>query len=228
MDKAIFKAILRDAGIPVAPGVVAHAHAQRTDRAELVATVANDYGFPVFVKPARMGSSIGISRATNEAELLTALELAFEHDSKVLVEQAIEGIEIEVGVLGNHDPIVSIPGEVVIADDAEWYDFDTKYLEGGMRLEVPARISEAATARVQEVALQVFRAIDCAGLARVDCFVTPAGDVVVNEVNTMPGFTATSAYAKLFEASGYRYNDIVDRLIELAIDRHREQSDLRH
>ncbi|MBC7643785.1 MAG: D-alanine--D-alanine ligase [Thermoleophilia bacterium] len=226
MDKAIFKAILRDAGIPVAPGVVAHA--QRTDLTELVATVANDYGFPVFVKPARMGSSIGISRASNEAELLTALELAFEHDSKVLVEQAIEGVEVEVGVLGNHEPIVSIPGEVVIADGAEWYDFNTKYLEGGMRLEVPARISPEATARVQDVALQVFHAIDCAGLARIDCFVTPAGDVVVNEVNTMPGFTATSAYAKLFEASGHSYNAIVDRLIVLAIDRHREQSELRH
>jgi D-alanine-D-alanine ligase len=226
MDKAIFKAVLRDAGVPVAPGVVAHA--QRTDRPALIAEVAHDYGFPVFVKPARLGSSIGISKARDEAELATALELAFQHDSKVLVEAAVEGVEVECGVLGNDDPIVSVPGEIQIDANADWYDFDTKYQQGLMELLVPARISETASERVREVALKVFQAIDCAGLARVDCFVTADDQVVVNEVNTMPGFTATSAYAKLFEASGVTYNEIVDRLIQLALDRHREQSALRH
>jgi len=226
MDKAVFKAVLRDAGIAVAPGLVAHA--SRSDRVEVVAEVEATYGYPVFVKPARMGSSIGISKARTAEELLAALELAFQHDSKVLVEQLVEGVEVECGVLGNDDPIVSLPGQVEIDTDADWYDFETKYQDGKMRLLVPAPISDAATERVRDVALQVFRAIDCAGLARVDCFVTADDTVVVNEVNTMPGFTATSAFGKLFEASGYRYNDVVDRLIQLAMDRHREQSALRH
>jgi D-alanine-D-alanine ligase len=226
MDKALFKAVLRDAGIPVAPEVVAHA--TRSDRDEVVAEVEATLSYPVFVKPARLGSSIGISKARDAAELRDALELAFAHDSKVLVEQQVEGVEVECGVLGNEDPIVSLPGEVRIDAAADWYDFETKYLEGKMELVVPAGISAAASERVREVALQVFQAIDCEGLARIDCFVTADDQVVVNEVNTMPGFTATSAYAKLFEASGVRYNDIVDRLIQLAMDRHRAKSTLRH
>lgn len=226
MDKALFKAVLRDAGIAVAPGEVAHRG--RTDSDELVSRVAERYGFPVFVKPARLGSSIGISKARDGQQLRDALALAFAHDSKVVVEAAVEGIEVEVGVLGNDDPLVSVPGEVRIAEGADWYDFHTKYAEGEMELVVPAGISDVAAERVQNAALQVYRTIDCAGLARVDCFVTPDDEVVVNEVNTMPGFTATSAYAKLFEASGYTYNQVVDRLIELALDRHREQQQLRH
>jgi D-alanine-D-alanine ligase len=226
MDKAIFKAVLRDAGLEVAPEVVAHR--TRDDRDSIVARCVAELAFPMFVKPARLGSSIGISRATDEASLRTALDLAFEHDTKVLVEQAIEGIEVECGVLGNEDPIVSVPGEVVIADDAEWYDFETKYVEGRCQLRVPARISDELAEQVQQVALRVFHAVECSGLARVDCFVTPDGRVVVNELNTMPGCTPTSAYSKLFAASGHSFNDVVDRLIQLAIDRHRESRTLRH
>ncbi len=226
MDKAIFKAVLRDAGIDVAPGLVAHR--SRCDVGALEAQVAHELGFPVFVKPARLGSSIGISKVTSAAEFAPAMATAFAHDDKVVIEAAIEGVEVECGVLGNEDPIVSVPGEVVIADSSEWYDFDTKYQSGMMELRVPAAISPAARERVREIALRVFQAIDCAGLARVDCFVTPDERVIVNEVNTMPGFTATSAYAQLFEASGVRYNDIVDRLIHLALDRHRTRQDLRH
>jgi D-alanine-D-alanine ligase len=220
--------VLRDAGIPVAPGFVLSAAAGPVDVDAAVARVEADHGYPVFVKPARLGSSIGISRATSAEELRAALDLAFQHDSKVLVEASVPGVEVECGVLGNEEPLVSLPGEVRIAEHAEWYDFATKYYEGGMELVVPAQISEAASKRVQEVSLAVFRAIDCCGLARVDMFVTPEDEVVVNEVNTMPGFTATSAYAKLFEASGVRYNDVVDQLIQLAIDRHRSRGDLRH
>ena len=226
MDKAVFKAILRDAGIRVAPGEVAHK--TRTDREALITKVEAEHGYPVFVKPARLGSSIGISRATNADELRDALVLAFEHDTKCVVEAAIVGVEVECGVLGNENPLVSVPGEVRINPDSEWYDFETKYVEGMMDLIVPAGISEAAAQRVRDVSLQVFEAIDCTGLARVDCFVTADDDVVVNEVNTMPGFTATSAYAKLFEASGYSYNDLVDQLIQLALDRHRAENELRH
>lgn len=225
MDKAIFKAVLRDAGLEVAPEVVAHR--TRDDRDSVIARCLGELQFPMFVKPARLGSSIGISRVIDEATLRSALDLAFEHDSKVLVEQAIEGIEVECGVLGNEDPIVSVPGEVVIAEDAEWYDFETKYVEGRCTLRVPARIDEAVTAEVQRVALAVFRALECSGLARVDVFVTPDGRVVVNEVNTMPGCTPTSAYSKLFAASGHSFNDVVDRLIELAIERHRDSRESR-
>lgn len=226
MDKAVFKAVMRDAGVAVAPGEVAHR--TRTDRNALVSRVEQRYGFPVFVKPARLGSSIGISRATDAASLHEALELAFRHDSKVVVEAAIEGVEVECGVLGNEHPLVSLPGEVRIAPDSDWYDFEAKYVEGMMQLVVPAQISDVAAERVCDAALRVYEAIDCCGLARIDCFVTPDDQVVVNEANTMPGFTATSAYAKLFEASGYTYNELVDRLIELALDRHRSEHELRH
>jgi D-alanine-D-alanine ligase len=226
MDKAVFKAVLRDAGIPVAPGAVVHT--RDADALDAACAVGEEHGWPVFVKPASLGSSIGISRVSSAAEMDAALNLAFQHDRKVVVEAAVDGVEVECGVLGNEDPLVSIPGEVQIAGDAEWYDFETKYAQGRMDLIVPARISDESTAEVQAISKAVFQAIDCTGLARIDSFVTPEGKVVVNEVNTMPGFTATSAYAKLFEASGYSYNQIVDQLIQLAIDRHREQSELRH
>lgn len=219
MDKAIFKAVLRDAGLDVAPEVVGHR--TRDNREVLIARCLDKLSFPLFVKPARLGSSIGISRATDEAALRDALELAFEHDEKVLIEQAVDGIEIECGVLGNEDPIVSVPGEIVISDDAEWYDFETKYVEGRSTLRVPARLDDELTRKVQDVALTVFRAVECSGLARVDVFVTPDRRVVVNEINTMPGCTPTSAYSKLFAASGHSFNDVVDRLIDLAIDKHR-------
>jgi D-alanine-D-alanine ligase len=225
MDKAVFKAVLRDAGIPVAPGLVAHA--ARYD-ADAVVAEAEQLGYPLFVKPARLGSSIGISRATDEQELRAALELAFAHDSKVLVEAAVRGVEVECGVLGNHEPIVSTVGQVVVeGGDSCWYDFESKYVGGG-DLVVPAAISPAAASRVQELALRVFEVIDCAGLARVDCFVTEDDEVVVNEVNTMPGFTSRSGYARMFEASGHSYASVVDRLIQLALDRHREKQALRH
>lgn len=225
MDKAVFKAVLRDAGIEVAPGIVASAGRDTVDR--IVARCVEQLTFPMFVKPARLGSSIGISRATSVEELGAAIELAFEHDSKLLVEQAVEGVEVECGVLGNDDPIVSVPGEVVMEGDG-WYDFDAKYLDGRTTLRVPAGISEAAAAEVQRVALEVFRAVDGSGLARVDCFVTPDERVVVNELNTMPGCTPSSAYAKLFAASGHSFNEVVDQLIDLALDRHRVQQELTH
>lgn len=226
MDKAIFKAVLRDAGIDVAPGLVAHR--ARFNLAQLQQDVDQQLGFPVFVKPAHLGSSIGISKVTSPDELETAMELAFSHDDKVVIEAAVSGIEVECGVLGNEDPIVSVPGEVIIDASSDWYDFETKYQQGMMELRVPAAISETASQRVRDVALRVFQAIDCAGLARVDCFVTPDDRVIVNEVNTMPGFTSTSAYAKLFAASGVSYNEIVDRLIHLALDRHSSRQQLRH
>jgi D-alanine-D-alanine ligase len=214
MDKDRFKVMMRGAGVPVTRSVTIHA-------GELV---EHPYDYPVFVKPARLGSSVGISKARNADELQPAAELAFRHDEKILVEEFVGGIEVEVGVLGNRTspPQASIPGEIVAHGftDADWYDWSSKYDDGGMDLIVPPRIPDDVARRVQDVAVAAFLAAECEGMARVDCFVTPAGDVLINELNTIPGFTATSVYAKLFEASGIPYPELLDRLIRLAIERH--------
>ncbi|HEY7605035.1 MAG TPA: D-alanine--D-alanine ligase family protein [Gaiellaceae bacterium] len=215
MDKDLFKAIMRDQGIPVTQNVTLRNGTQPE----------NPFGFPVFVKPARLGSSVGISKAHDEAELRAAVELAFRHDEKVLVEEFVSGTEVEVGVLGNREPFASLVGEIVVTHN-EWYDYEAKYDEGEMKLEVPARITPDQTARVQELAVQAFVATECEGMARVDCFVRDDGEVLVNELNTIPGFTATSVYAKLFEASGIPYPQLLDRLVELALERHERRSRL--
>ena len=214
MDKDLFKAVLRDRRIPVARNVTL----RNGDAPE------HPFSYPVFVKPARLGSSVGITKAHDEAELSDAVALARRHDDKVLIEELLEGIEVECGVLGNRDPIASQVGEIVA--HAEWYDYSAKYDEGGMELVIPARISPEATDRVRSVAVDSFVATECEGMARIDLFVRPSGEVVVNEINTIPGFTATSVYAKLFEASGVSYGALLDRLIELALERHERRSQL--
>jgi D-alanine-D-alanine ligase len=216
MDKDLMNAVLRDRGIPVTRNVVVRA-AERA-RAE------NPFGFPVFVKPARLGSSVGISKARSPEELRAGLELAFRHDEKVLIEEYVSGVEVECGVLGNERPIASLPGEIVPGSD--WYDYSAKYDEGGMELIVPPRLPEDQVRRVQDVSVQAFVATECEGMARVDCFVREDGEVLVNELNTIPGFTATSVYAKLFEASGVPYGELLDRLIQLALERHERRSNL--
>jgi D-alanine-D-alanine ligase len=214
MDKDLFKAVLRDRGIPVARNVTL----RDGDAPE------HPFSYPVFVKPARLGSSVGISKVHDESELEPALALARRHDDKVLIEELLEGVEVECGVLGNRDPIASEVGEIVA--HAEWYDYAAKYDEGGMDLIVPARIPAETAARVRAIAVESFIATECEGMARVDLFVTPEGEVVVNEINTIPGFTATSVYAKLFEASGIPYGELLDRLIQLALERHERRSRL--
>jgi D-alanine-D-alanine ligase len=214
MDKDLFKAVLRDRSIPVARNVTL----REGDEPE------HPFPYPVFVKPARLGSSVGISKAHSSEELETAVELARRHDDKVLIEEFVAGTEVECGVLGNRDPVASAVGEIVA--HAEWYDYAAKYDEGGMDLVVPARISPEATDEVQRLAVQSFVATECEGMARIDFFVRPDEEVVVNEINTIPGFTATSVYAKLFEASGIPYAELLDRLIELALERHERRSRL--
>ena len=216
MDKDLFKSVLRDKGIPVAKSVTL---LRSQDSFE------NPFGFPVFVKPARLGSSVGISKARSEQELQAGIELAFQHDEKVLVEEFVSGVEVECSVLGNEQPIASIPGEIVANSD--WYDFSAKYDEGGMELVIPPRVSEEAIERVQELSVQAFRVTDCEGMARADCFVRDDGEVLVNELNTIPGFTATSVYAKLFEASGIPYEELLERLVQLALERHERRAKLR-
>jgi D-alanine-D-alanine ligase len=218
MDKDVMKAVLRDRGIPVTRNITL----REGD------PLQNPFGFPVFVKPARLGSSVGITKVRAPEELEPAVELARRHDDKVLVEEFVAGIEVECGVLGNRKPIASLPGEIVSHgfEGADWYDYSAKYDEGGMDLVVPPRISDAQIKRVQELSVDSFVATECEGMARVDCFVREDGEVIVNELNTIPGFTATSVYAKLFEASGIPYAELLDRLIELALERHERRSKL--
>ena len=220
MDKDLFKKVMRDSGIPVAP----HHAIRRGD------AVSNPYGYPVFVKPARLGSSVGISKVHSEAELAPAVELAFRHDEKVLVEEFVAGMEVEVGVLGNRvpPPVASLPGRIDTLEH-EWYDFASKYEDGGMDLVIPPELPQETIELVQRRAVEAFVACECEGLARVDFFVRSAdGEVVLNELNTMPGFTETSVWAKLFEASGIGYAEALDRLIELALERHGRRSTLQY
>ncbi len=207
MDKDVFKAVLRDRGVPTTPSVTLRAGDSPT----------HPFSYPVFIKPARLGSSVGISKVHGAEELEEALALAFRHDEKVLVEEFVEGLEVECSVLGNLEPVASLPGQIIA--HAEWYDYSAKYDEGGMELIVPPPLDGVTIERVRELAVGAFTAGECEGMARVDFFVRD-GDVLVNELNTIPGFTSTSVYAKLFEASGIPYDELLDRLIELALERH--------
>jgi D-alanine-D-alanine ligase len=219
MDKDLFKAVMRDKGVPVVDSItILDRH---RDRAE------NPFGFPVVVKPARLGSSVGISIVKEPEQLGPAIDLALEHDEKILLEEFVGGVEVECSVLGNEEPIASIPGEIVPLT-SDWYDFSAKYDDGGMELVVPPRLDERTITRVQELAVAAFVASDCEGMARVDFFVRENGAVVVNELNTIPGFTATSVYAKLFEASGIPYAELLDRLVELALERRDRRARLKY
>ncbi|MDX6442370.1 MAG: D-alanine-D-alanine ligase [Gaiellaceae bacterium] len=218
MDKDLFKKVLRDSGIPVA-----RHHAIR-----LGDPVENPFGYPVFVKPASLGSSVGISKVHDASELEPAVALARRHGEKVLVEEFVDGMEVECGVLGNRvpPPIASLPGRIDTLEH-EWYDFESKYDENGMHLVIPPELPQETIELIQQRSVDAFVACECEGLARVDFFVRSSdGEVIVNELNTMPGFTATSVYAKLFEASGVSYVELVDRLIALALERHERRSSL--
>jgi D-alanine-D-alanine ligase len=216
MDKVTFKDLMTTAGVPQV-GYVAL-------REDDDPAAARRLGFPVFVKPARLGSSVGISKVGAPDELAGALATGFEHDPLVIVEAMSQGMEVECSVLGNAAPEASLPGEIVIS--AEWYDFEAKYEPGGMELVVPARLDDAAIQQVRSLAVEVFRRVGCAGMARCDFFVEdPQGQprVLVNELNTIPGFTETSVYAKLFEATGVPYSELLDRLLGLAVERHERE-----
>ena len=214
MDKAVAKVLLRAAGLPVADAVVVRA-GEPVDR-EAVAAL----GLPVFVKPARGGSSIGISRVTDLADLDAALEVAFAADPKALVEAALSGREVECGVLQGPDGAqASVPAEVRVTGPQEFYDFEAKYLGTSTELDVPADLPAEVAGRLRQLALEAFRALDCEGLARVDFFVLPDGGLTVNEVNTMPGFTPTSMFPRMWAASGVGYPELVDRLVQAALRR---------
>jgi D-alanine-D-alanine ligase len=211
IDKLVFKRLLGFHGIPQVEFCEAGADGWREQAAAM--------GLPLWVKPARLGSSVGISKVTSpERGLEEAVELAARHDPRVIVEADGRGREVECSVLGNAEPIVSPPGEIVA--HADWYDYEAKYSDGGMELVVPARIAEAQIERVRDLAARVFTAIGGSGLARCDFFVREDGEVLVNEINTIPGFTSTSVFAKLFEADGIPYPELCDRLVRLALERY--------
>lgn len=222
MDKHYMKVVFEAAGLPVGPYRVITDKQWRRDPGSALAAAA-ELQFPVFVKPCRAGSSFGISRVTTPEGLREAVEEARRHDPKVIVEQGLVGREIECGVLegrGTEPPRVSEPGEIVVVGGHDFYDFDAKYIDGGsVRLSSPAEVDEAVRAEVQRIARQAFEAAGCEGLARVDSFVAPDGTVTLNEINTMPGFTPTSMFPVMWQATGLPYADLVDELIQLALQR---------
>jgi D-alanine-D-alanine ligase len=219
MHKVVFKQLMAEAGIPQVD-YRAVREAEYRDAPAAVAREVAKLGLPVFVKPARLGSSVGIARVAAADELDQALRTAFEHDALAIVEAFAQGREIECSVIGNDDALASEPGEILLAaGEGGWYDYEAKYSPGGMQLVVPARVSDAARARIRALAAEVFVRSGCSGLARVDFFLLPDDTVLVNELNTMPGFTQTSVFGSLFAASGVPYSELLDRLVGLAVAR---------
>ena len=228
MDKDVTKRLLAQAGIPVVPWRIITAHAMKKDSAACLVSAA-ELGFPLFVKPANAGSSVGVSKVKDKAALEPALRLALEFDTKVLVEAGVDAREVECAVLGNDEPEASMPAEIVVHHRDGFYSYDAKYVDAdGADAKIPADLSPAATARVRELAVRTFQALELAGMSRVDFFLDrKSGDLFVNEVNTIPGFTAISMYPKMWEASGLSVKQLVSRLIELAIDRRRARRALK-
>ncbi len=222
MDKDVMKRLLVQAEIPTAEWVTLRS----PDQADLAAIQAEIGNFPWFVKPANLGSSVGIHKIKQASDLMPALLDAFSYDHKVLVERGITGREIECSVLGNQDPIVSVPGEIKV--QAEFYSYEAKYIDAdGAVLQIPAELDPEVRAEVQALAIKTFQVLEAEGLARVDCFLTPDNQIYMNEINTLPGFTQVSMYPKLWEASGIGYRDLLDRLISLALSRSQREKELR-
>ena len=222
MDKDIAKRLLQHAGLPVARGVAVDACEQRNFDVE---HIIDSLGLPLFVKPARLGSSVGIRKVKNREELNAAVANAFKYDSKVLVEECIKGREIESSVLGNRDLRVSVPGEIITRNG--FYSYEAKYVdEEGTQLCAPADLDEATAERIKEIAAKSFQALSCKGMARVDCFLTDGGEVVVNEVNSIPGFTQISMYPRLLQLSGISYPELVEELVRLALERFAQEQAL--
>jgi D-alanine-D-alanine ligase len=222
MDKDVAKRLLRDAGINVAPFVTLK---PATRDSVDFATLSQRFGLPMFVKPACQGSSVGVSRVTSAQEYQAALDLAFRFDTKVIVEQGIQGREIECAVLGNDQPQASTCGEIVVS--AQFYSYDAKYISDSQaNVVVPADLPPEINDRIRAIAVQAYQALECCGMARVDVFLTPNNEVIVNEINTLPGFTNISMYPKLWQASGIGYRDLISRLIDLALERYAQHSAL--
>jgi D-alanine-D-alanine ligase len=230
MDKAVMKTLFAAAGLPIVPHLTVLRREWDKDKASIASRAADHLRFPMFVKPANLGSSVGISKASSDADLGAAMELAFQFDRKAVVEAAVPNTrEIECAVLGNDEPDASVPGEVIVTHRDGFYSYDAKYLDPeGASWKIPADIPAATAERVRRVSVEAFRALELSGMARVDFLLDgKGGDLYLNEVNTIPGFTAISMYPKMWEASGLTYPALLDRLIALALERHQEKQRLR-
>jgi D-alanine-D-alanine ligase len=223
MDKDVMKRLLRDAKIPIARFLTLYTHEKTQD---CFAEIVEELGLPFFVKPANAGSSVGVAKVKTKEDFVNALEQAFLYDRKVIVEEFVQGREIECSVLGNEHPIASLPGEVI--PQHEFYSYEAKYLDdAGALFQIPVSLPLELTEKIQKMAIDTYCALCCEGMARVDFFLKQDGQVLVNEINTIPGFTKISMYPKLWMASGLSYSELLDRLIELAIERHKNESSLR-
>ena len=223
MDKDVSKRLCQDAGIPVVPWVTVHRWRWEKEPQEMRVEIEEKFEYPLFVKPATLGSSVGMSKVHEAGELGAALDLACEYGTKVLVEKAVTAREIEVSVLGNHEPQASVPGEIV--PHREFYDYAAKYLEEGTQLLIPADLKPGQVQKIQNLAVRAFQVLELSGMARVDFFLEKkTGKLYLNEVNTIPGFTSISMYPKLWEASGIPFRELVDKLIELALEMHAEKN----
>lgn len=220
MDKDRMKAVFAEAGLSQAPYLTVLRTTLQVNMAKVLKDIEETLGYPCFVKPANLGSSVGISKACNQEELLSALNLAAEYDRKIVIEQNISGREIELSVLGNDEARASIPGEILPSKD--FYDYEAKYLDTGSRLVIPAPLDSKVVDRLQTMAVVAFHAVEASGLSRVDFFVTEDNQIYINEINTMPGFTSISMYPKLWEASGIPYSELITRLIELGFRRYED------
>jgi D-alanine-D-alanine ligase len=220
MDKDVMKRLLRDASIPIGKFItIKHGEKISFEKAK------KDLGLPLFIKPANMGSSVGINKVQNKNQFFKAVKEAFKFDTKVMVEEFINGREIECSVLGNDIPIASIPGEIIA--NQEFYSYDAKYIDEGSVAVIPAKISKKAAKEIQQLSIKTFKTINCEGFGRVDCFLKKNGKVYINELNTIPGFTSISMYPKLWEASGLPLPKLLDKLIELAIERFKKEQKLK-
>lgn len=224
MDKTFAKRLFHEAGIEIAPYIEVLRSKFKTDPDRIISEVEAKLGYPCFVKPVNSGSSVGINKAKNRESLYAALELAGRYDRKILIESYINGREIEVSVLGNDDPIASLPGEIVPCN--EFYDYNAKYIDNRSELKIPADVPSETIEQMRSIALRAYRALDCAGMARVDFFLERGTNrILINEINTIPGFTSISMYPKLWEATGIGYSELVDRLVDLALERYRDKQE---
>ncbi len=220
MDKDVMKRLLKDAGIPIGKFITL----KKEDEVNFT-KIKKELGLPMFIKPANMGSSVGVSKAKDEKEFKKAVALAFTYDHKIIIEEFIDAREIECAVLGNEHPMASVLGEIIA--NQEFYSYDAKYIDDGYVIEIPAKIDKKTVKKIQELAIKVFKILECEGLARVDFFLKKNGGVLVNEINTIPGFTNISMYPKLWEASGLPQTKLLDRLIDLAIERFDKENQLK-
>ncbi|MSU44613.1 D-alanine--D-alanine ligase [Candidatus Nomurabacteria bacterium] len=220
MDKDVMKRLLREAGIPIGKFITLRDF-QQTD----FGIIKRKLGLPLFIKPANMGSSVGVSKVRNEEEFIKAIKEAFKFDTKIIIEEFIDGREVECAVLGNDTPLASIPGEIIA--NQEFYSYNAKYIDEGYVVEIPAKIPKNISEKVQELAIKTFQTLNCEGLGRVDSFVKKNGEIFVNEINTIPGFTDISMYPKLWDASGIKQSKLLDRLIELAVERFEKEQKLK-